>query len=85
MDTFGYIYQNTFDPFDLASDLIASDNDGCGDQQFRLCLFLQANTTYILVVTTNARRMTGAFSIDVVGGAEINITGINRIGECDCR
>lgn len=82
MDTFGYIYQDTFDPFDLESaDLVASDNDGCEYQQFRLCLFLQANTSYILVVTTHAESVTGPFSVSAVGGGEISFTEMDRIGE----
>ena len=75
IDIYGYIYKNTFDPFDLESDLIASDNNGCGEQQFRLCLFLQANISYILVVTTDAEDVTGPFSVSVVGGTEISFTG----------
>lgn len=81
IDTFGYIYEDTFDPFDLESDLIASDNDDCDNQQFRLCLFLQANTSYILVVTTHAEGVTGPFSVSVVGGTEVHLTAIDRLGE----
>jgi hypothetical protein len=81
IDTYGYIYHTAFDPFDLSSDLLADDNDGCDNQQFRLCLHLQTNTTYILVVTTNAPSMTGALSVTVVRGAEVAFTRIGRISE----
>ena len=85
IDTYGYVYQNTFDPFDLSSDLIASDNDGCDHQQFRLCVFLETNTTYILVVTTNEASVTGEFLVTVVRGAEASFTRIGRISEYDGR
>jgi hypothetical protein len=81
IDTYAYFYENTFDPLDLDRDLIASDDDGCGNQQFRLCLFLQTNTRYLLVVTTHAENMVGAFSVAVVGGAQVNFTRMDRIGE----
>lgn len=81
IDTFGYIYEDAFDPFDLESDLVASDNDGCGDKQFRLCSFLKTNTSYILVVTTQTAGVTSPFSVSVVGGAEVNFTSMGRIGE----
>jgi hypothetical protein len=82
-DTFAYLYEEIFDPFDLESNLVVSDNDGCGNQQFRLCLFLQANISYILVVTTHAAGVAGSFSVSVVGGAEISFTTMDRIGEFD--
>ena len=79
IDTYGYIYRSTFDPFDLSSALFADDNDGCDSQQFRLCVYLQTNTTYILVVTTNAASVTGAFSVTVVRGAEVTFTRMGSI------
>lgn len=81
IDTYGYIYLNTFDPFDLSSDLLASDDNGCDNQQFRLCVYLETSTLYVLLVTTNDAGVTGAFSVRVVRGAEVSFTRMGRIGE----
>ena len=81
IDTYGYIYPNTFDLFDLSSDLLADDNDGCGNQQFRLCVYLETNASYVLLVTTNDAGVTGAFSVMVLRGAEVSFTRLGRVGE----
>jgi hypothetical protein len=84
LDTFAFFYQHKFDPFDLSSDLMASDDDGCGNSQFRLCVDLRPNANYTLVVTTNTTRTQGAFSVAVFGGAEITFTRMDHISEYDC-
>jgi hypothetical protein len=84
MDTYAFFYQHTFDPFDLSTGLLASDDNGCDDRHFRLCVPLRTNTAYILVVTTNTTRTTGVFSVAAVGGAEINFTRIDHISKYGC-
>jgi hypothetical protein len=53
--------------------LIASDDDGAGDRQFQISLYLQSGRTYILVVTTLSTSITGSFSVRVVGPASVSL------------
>ncbi|CAF0735875.1 unnamed protein product [Adineta steineri] len=74
--TFGYLYNNSFDPFNPSVNLISKDYNGCADGQFRLEVHLLVNVKYILVVTTFYPYETGAFSIIVSG---LTNTSIKRI------
>jgi len=74
---FGYIYNSSFDHFRPYQNLLVGDGKGC-DQQFKLRIYLQVSTTYVLVVTTFSPNVTGAFSIIASGP---NHVSLNRIGE----
>jgi len=63
IDTYGYIYTRKFDPTSPSINLLKSDDQGNGGNQFRIHVDLQAGTTYTLVVTTFGSLVTGAFSI----------------------
>jgi hypothetical protein len=63
IDTYGYIYTGEFHPTLPSINLLKSDDDGNGGQQFRLHVDLLTGTTYTLVVTTFGSLQTGAFSI----------------------
>ncbi len=65
IDTYGYIYENNFDPFSPSKNLLAMDDDSGSGYQFKLVALLQVDITYVLVVTTYSSRRTGAFSIYV--------------------
>jgi hypothetical protein len=80
MDTYGYLYQDTFDPVDPSRNLIAKNNAGCNNGHFWLHGDLLANITYILVVTTNASNVKGAFSVVSTGVANVHFS---PIGEYD--
>ncbi|CAF3733935.1 unnamed protein product [Adineta steineri] len=67
IDTYGYIYNNSFNPFNPSVNLISEDDDGCSFRRFRLEVNLLVNVAYILVVTTSDADVTGAFSIIVSG------------------
>ena len=77
MDTYGYLYNNTFDPTDLALNLLQSNDDGGESSQFLLSLVLQTTIDYILVATTFDPAITGVFSIIVQGPAAVSLTPIN--------
>ena len=67
MDTYGYIYNTSFNPsFTNENLLLFNDNSGV-DLQFIFRTFLQTVTTYILVVTTNRQSVTGVFSVIATG------------------
>ena len=76
-DTYGYIYNNSFDPSFPNQNLLSFNDDGGGDQQFIFRTFLQTITQYILVVTTNRVSVTGAFSIIATGPELLSFSKIN--------
>ena len=76
MDTYGYLYESSFDPSQPLRNLIAFDADSAGDRQFRIDHYLGSERKYILVVTTRDPGVTGRFSINVVGPALINLVPI---------
>jgi hypothetical protein len=78
MDTYGYIYKDSFNPCDPVLNLISQNDDGGEGVQFQLTVFLQANTTYILVVTTYPASMTGNFSILVSGPNDVTLNYISE-------
>ncbi|CAF4245336.1 unnamed protein product, partial [Adineta steineri] len=78
VDTYGYIYKNSFDPFNPSVNLILEDDDSCDGEQFRLTVNLLVNVKYILVVTTFYSDVTESFSIIVSGPTN---TSVKRIIE----
>ena len=76
--TYGYIYENTFSPWNPTEHLLAYNDNRCGHGQFEFGTSMQANTTYILVVTTDLPNETGPFLIMVYGA---NSVTFNRIRE----
>ena len=80
LDTFGYLYNNNFDPTYPFLNLLQSNDDGAGSSQFLLSRVLQTMVDYILVVTAYHPATTGAFSIIVQGPAAVSLTSINVTG-----
>ena len=81
MDTYGYIYNNSFVPVAPFENLMASDDDSAGNLQFGFYVELDTSTTYFLVITTYNQMMTGTFSIIATGLASIVFSPINSSGE----
>ncbi len=78
IDVDGFIYKNNFDVFNSRMNLILNDaNSGC-NQQFKILIRLQMNTTYILVVTTSYTNVTGAFSVLVFGPSNVSMNHISN-------
>jgi len=63
IDTYGYIYKDQFNPYDPSMNQVKEDDGGGCNDQFKLFVYLQTNTTYILVVTTWHPEVVGPFSI----------------------
>ena len=78
MDTYGFIYENNFDVFNLTKNLIGTNDDNGCDGQFKLTKQLRVKTRYILIVTTYYRNKFGPFSVVVMGPKNVSI---NRISE----
>ena len=81
LDTFGSLYNDTFDPTYPSLNLLQSNDDGAGSSQFFLSLVLQTMIDYILVATTFSPMETGEFSIIVQGPATVNFTLTNATGQ----
>ncbi|CAF4702032.1 unnamed protein product, partial [Rotaria sp. Silwood2] len=77
IDTYGYLYVNNFNPYDVSSNLVKSDDDAGGNFQFSMTYTLQAGTTYILVFTTYSSNVMTPFSINVVGPTSVCLRRIN--------
>ncbi len=82
IDTYGHIYNNSFDPCDSSLNLISEDDESGGHSQFQLTISLQTNTTYILVVTTYYPSVTGNFSILVSGPNNVDLNSISEYIYC---
>ena len=78
IDTYGYLYRNSFSPSNPSMNLILENIHGCDNNQFKLASFLESDTNYILVVTTAYTNLTGAFSIIISGP---NNATVKRISE----
>jgi hypothetical protein len=78
LDTYGYIYESYFYPFDPSSNLMTQDDDSGGNRQFKLSAFLAAGVPYTLVFTTFHEGETGAFSIRASGPNMVEFTPINN-------
>ncbi|CAF3019323.1 unnamed protein product, partial [Rotaria sp. Silwood2] len=67
MDTIGYPYNSTFYPSDSNVNLLTSNDDYDGSNQFKLIVYLNTSFTYTLVVTTYNPDTTETFSIFAAG------------------
>jgi hypothetical protein len=78
VDTYGYIYKDNFDSLKPVENLLSQHSGICNVGQFKLIIDLQADTTYILVVTTYRPNMTGNFSIFVSGPDNVTLSPISE-------
>jgi hypothetical protein len=75
MDTYGYLYNNSFNSsFPNQNVLLADDDDG-GNHQFDLIYFLHSSAAYVVVATTYATNVTGAFLITAIGPGSVSFVG----------
>ena len=66
-DTYGFLYNEPFYTRYISYNMIDEDDEGNDYGQFRVTSYLEADKTYILVVTTYYPNTTGAFTIDDEG------------------
>ncbi|CAF2710385.1 unnamed protein product [Rotaria sp. Silwood2] len=79
IDSYGYLYVNSFNPSNVALNLVASNDDSGGNNQFLIAYTLQAGTTYILIFTTYLPNVTTPFSIMAWGSARVSLTRLNMV------
>jgi hypothetical protein len=78
IDTHGYIYNNTFHPDNPSLNLLKEDDNSGGNKQFKLTVFLQPWTSYMLVATTFSPNATSKFSIIVLDPTTIALRHIRK-------
>ena len=81
MDTYGYIYNNTFDTSYPSRNMLQFNDEDADAQQFLLSMWLQTMITYIVVATTYGASVTGSFSIIVQGPAVVSLSLTNATGQ----
>jgi hypothetical protein len=75
---YGYLYHDTFNPFDPSHNLLVENDNMCTKEQISFDFSLCTHATYVLVVTTQVSGRTGAFMIQVLGSGNITF---NRLGK----
>lgn len=75
---YGYIYENTFDPFHPDGNLLMSSNHTCSIYEFEIVVYLQVNIKYVLVVTTSVPYTQGPFSVLVIGPGNFTLHPISE-------
>jgi len=78
MNTYGYIYNDTFDPLNPSKNLIHEDDSSECNGQFKLVIDLQKQMKYILVVTTNNPNVIGSFSILALGPNNVTVQNLSE-------
>ena len=79
IDPYGYFYNGTFDPYYPLSNLLQSNDDGAGNLQFRINIYLANTGSYVLVATTYQPNMQGAFSITGSSAGSVIFTKLDII------
>ena len=72
-DLVGYIHENNFTLFDLNINAIESDDNSYDNYQFEITLYRQANSSFLLIVTTTQALEQGDFSITVYGPSKVSM------------
>jgi hypothetical protein len=76
-DTYGYLYQGNFYPTLPQYNIVRSDDDSSGNNQFGLTVTLRSDITYILVFTTYSQLATGSFNIAASGPSSVYMNPIS--------
>lgn len=74
INTYGCLYTTSFDPSNPSQNLVTYDDGSGGSEQFLISYYMQASTTYILVVTTYLDSVTGSYSIIARGPGSVSMT-----------
>jgi hypothetical protein len=77
METYGYLYRDTFDALDPSLNRIAGNYDSCGNGQFQFRSVLHRSNRYILVVASRSVHTNGTFSIATLGGGNASFTRLD--------
>jgi hypothetical protein len=79
IDTYGFIYENKFNPLNPIQNLLISDDDSGGSGgQFKIEIPLYVDTTYILVVTTYSSKRIGKIEINLLGLTNVTVKRLSE-------
>ena len=78
IDTYVLVHNESFDPFNLSANKIAYDDNSCGGGQFGVRITLNANSIYVLVVTTSQQEVLGNFTLVAWGPGHVEIQRISK-------
>ncbi|CAF3722778.1 unnamed protein product [Rotaria sordida] len=79
INTYGYLYLNSFNPSNIAENLITGDDDKAGNSQFAIVYEFKSMTTYILIVTTHDPVVIGSLLILAEGPKAVTFTSMKNI------
>ena len=79
MNTYGYIYNNSFHPYNPNENKLSENGSRCDDYQFQILIDLQINSTYILVITTLNSNEKGNFSVHATGLGNVTFDHISEV------
>ena len=80
IDLYGYLYLHDFDPFKLCKNLLKNDSVRIPySNDFKIEYTFLPGFAYIIVVTTYAPNITGAFSIVSSGPGNVNLLPFNTM------
>lgn len=74
VDTYGYLYNDIFDPSSPSSNLLLQDDEGAGNGQFKLTFAFEPDLTYILVCTTFSPYTMGSFYVSASGPGSVTFS-----------
>ena len=85
LNTYGYLYEHQFNPYDSIDNSLARSDDSCDSGQLKLIAYLKLNITYTLIVTTQYTDVDeqGPFSLFVEGPNEIKIKQMSMYTNID--
>ena len=78
INTYGYIYENHFDPLKPSANLLAEHNGTCSNEQFKFIIDLDNDTQYVLVVTTYYPYKMGSFSVIISGPNNVSLIQFSK-------
>jgi hypothetical protein len=78
IDTYGFIYEKNFNPLNPTENLLAEDNDGGGNSQFKLHIPLYVDTIYILIVIAFVPENFEDVNITLLGVNNVTITHLSE-------
>lgn len=78
IDTYGYIYENSFDSLNPNENLLIKDDDGGSPKQFKFEIPLYDDTTYIAVITTYFPMDTGKIQINMLTLKNVTVKRLSK-------